>query len=276
MRNGKSAKQVRRKRGRQGLSYRALSFMRYALLNPVIIALILVLSAATWFYYSGYYNKAIEETDRVQNEIAHNLGLNIKDILVEGQVHTSKDDILNSVTSSENYDNAARSNASIFDIDLERARENLEKLAWVKHASIERQYPSTLSIRITERVPVALWQDSGKLYLIDEEGKIIEENNLEEFSNLVIMIGKDVPAFAVNLLQMLKAEPELASLVSSATRISKRRWDIKLFNGTLIKLPEEAPEKAWAYLAQTNNESRILKAGVKTIDLRVEDKMFVQ
>ncbi len=277
MRKVKKSKKHKRNRSKAHIViYGLYSAAKFILRTKSALPILIIASLGGWIYYSGEYDAVVTKVDEAQSKASQKLGLNIKDILLEGQVHTPKEDILGAITNPENYDKSVQKSESIFDINLWKAKERLEDLTWVKYASVERQYPSTLSVRITERLPVALWQDSGKIYLIDEEGKIITEKNLENFSNLIIMIGKDVPTYATSLLQMVRAEATLSPLVSSATRISKRRWDIKLYNGILIKLPEEAPEKAWSYLASTNEETQILKGNVKTIDLRVEDKMFVQ
>jgi cell division protein FtsQ len=65
-------------------------------------------------------------------------------------------------------------------------------------------------------------------------------------------------------------------MISSGTFISGRHWNVQLKNGILIKLPEDNPEKAWAYLTKKQKDSKILESNIKTIDLRIEQKMFVK
>ena len=43
-------------------------------------------------------------------------------------------------------------------VDLKSTRTRLEKLPWIRMASVEREFPDTLRVRIAERRPLALWQ----------------------------------------------------------------------------------------------------------------------
>ncbi len=252
-----------------------LRVVKFAI-RPYPFAFISIAIVFLWFQQSKYYTITVNSIDHSQNRAARSMGLILKDILLEGQQHTSKEEILTAITGSPKEKSSLRIGDPMGDIDLWGIKEKLETLTWVKHASIERQYPSTLSISISERKPVALWQNAGKITLLDEDGKVINEKNLDDFANLVILVGKDVPYYSSSLLQMLKSHPEIDPLVSSAIRVSDRRWDLRLRNGIEIKLPEENPDRALEYLAEVNKESKILTSSAKSIDLRLEEKMFVK
>src|SRR3546814_10770851 len=57
----------------------------------------------------------------------------------------------------------------ILAVDPAAARAALEALPWVASASVERQLPGTVYIRLTERAPLALWQDQGVIQVRSEE-----------------------------------------------------------------------------------------------------------
>jgi len=44
---------------------------------------------------------------------------------------------------------------TFFTVDLERVRNSLEKLPWVREARVERRWPDTLVVSLTEHVPFA-------------------------------------------------------------------------------------------------------------------------
>ncbi len=62
-----------------------------------------------------------------------------------------------------------RVHGTFFTVDLERVRESLEKLPWVREARVERRWPDTLAVSLVERVPLARWNDEA---LVDAEGSV--------------------------------------------------------------------------------------------------------
>ena len=57
--------------------------------------------------------------------------------------------------------------------DLANMRQRLRAHPWVADASVSRRLPDTLVVRITERRPVALWQNHGEFRLIDISGRVL-------------------------------------------------------------------------------------------------------
>jgi cell division septal protein FtsQ len=142
---------------------------------------------------------------------------------------------------------ALRQGEPIMDISLNELKDKVEALGWVREATIERQLPGTLHVRIVERRPVAIWQNQGELRLVDIEGKIITkgvEGAKENFGNLPIVVGENANEHVSLVFGFLMKEPELFMLVSSVIRVGDRRWNVRLKNGMEIKLPEKKPDAA--------------------------------
>lgn len=255
--------------------YRIFSVVKRIVMIPYASTFILIAFLLSWFYYSGNYELVMKDVNGTIIKANRSAGLVLKDILLEGQEHTTEDEILSAITTN-NGQAVFKSGDPILSINLHDTKERLEQLTWVKFASVERQLPSTLNVSIVEKQPAALWQNEGKISLIDDEGGVIDIKNLEEFKNLIIMVGSDVPSNAQSLLKILDSDPYLEKRVSSAIRVGERRWDIRLKNGIEIKLPEENAGDAWAYLSSAQQEARLLDSDIKTIDLRVAQKMFVK
>ena len=57
--------------------------------------------------------------------------------------------------------------------DLEAVRAQVRRLAWVKDASVQKDFPSGLRIAVVERAPFALIERDG-LGLADEDGRVLE------------------------------------------------------------------------------------------------------
>lgn len=162
--------------------------------------------------------------------------------------------------------------APIFGFTPALAATRIASIPWVEDVRIHRNLPDKITVDLTERVPVAMWQNDGALAVIDREGRVLTRDNLEEFSYLPLIIGKDAHKHITALSIMLNAEPELTKYLESAVRIGERRWDLLLTGGTRVKLPEHAPELALAALMKMHKDEKILDRQWTYIDLRVEDR----
>lgn len=58
-------------------------------------------------------------------------------------------------------------------VDLGAAEDRVEALPWVADAKVERQWPATVSVSVTERVPVAVAGDGPGAVLVDRDGRIL-------------------------------------------------------------------------------------------------------
>lgn len=195
-------------------------------------------------------------------------GLTVQDVLVSGRSQADVNDVLGALS-------VTRGN-SIFSFSPTAARERLVALDWVRDARVERRWPNTIVVHLDEHHPMALWQNQGRLVLIDRRGEAITRANLGRFAHLPLVIGDDAPAHAASLLDMLADEPALFARVEAAIRVGKRRWNLRLRDEIDVNLPEDNPQAAWAKLAKLVTEHRILERDVAVIDLRLPDRLVVR
>jgi len=64
---------------------------------------------------------------------------------------------------------------NIFRIDLDQYRKRLLESPWLTDANMHRVLPSTIEIRVTERTPMAIARVDSRLYLVDDDGGVIDE-----------------------------------------------------------------------------------------------------
>lgn len=195
-------------------------------------------------------------------------GLQLKDVYVEGQKYTRNKDIISAL--------GAKIGDPILTLPLPAIRERIENISWVKHAVIDRQYPSTLYIGIVERTPIAIGQKEGKLSLIDDKGFTIKGVDITEFKNLPIIIASDPGAYAPSMIAMIEKERELANKVRAIIRVSERRWNIRFDNNLTIMLPEKNYEKAWDRVIELNKKEELFNPNIKNIDLRIPNKIYFE
>lgn len=156
------------------------------------------------------------------------------------------------------------------------AQAMLEKLSWVKTVQVERRFPDTISIKLEERVPMALWQRNKRLSLIDTEGVVLTDNKLNRFKDLIVVVGDDVSERAPQFLKLLRSEPEILNKLEAAKSISGRRWDLTLKSGAIVKLPEDELVLALRRLAVMQEEENIMDKNIKVIDVRDLSRITVR
>ncbi len=196
------------------------------------------------------------------------IGLRLEEVLVEGRHETAAKEVLAALD--------VKRGQPILAISPDAARRRLERLAWVKTATVERLLPGTIHVRIVERTPMALWQRDRKLVLVDRDGVVILRSGIERFAALPMLVGDDAPGAAAVLLDLLASEPALQKRVVAAIRVADRRWNLQLDNGVDVRLPETDIAQAWAQLANLERTSNVLQRDVVTIDLRLPDRTVIQ
>ncbi|HZU88155.1 MAG TPA: cell division protein FtsQ/DivIB, partial [Stellaceae bacterium] len=196
------------------------------------------------------------------------LGFAVTDIAVEGRRTTDPKTILEAL--------GAGRGTPILAVDPRRAATRLAALPWVRSARIERLWPGTILVRLIERRPLALWQHGGRIELIDHDGAVIPVGDLGRFASLPLVVGADAASHAGALLQMLAKEPRLAAHVAAAVRVGGRRWNLRLDEGVEVLLPQDDPAAAWAELARLERKSAILQRDVRTIDMRLPDRLVLR
>jgi cell division protein FtsQ len=160
--------------------------------------------------------------------------------------------------------------------DAEAARERLMDIGWIEDARIERRLPDRIVVALKERTPIAIWQHQRKFLLVDRHGAVIGPKKQGKFADLKIIIGKEAPTHAAELMDMLAREPEMMARVTHATWVSDRQWTIRIENMIDVKLPADRPDAAWQKLVDMERDFRVLKRDISTVDLRVPEKTTVR
>ena len=92
---------------------------------------------------------------------------------------------------------------------------------------------------------------------------------------MIILSGNGANENAKSLFNILVINSEISQDIYSANWVGNRRWDIRFFDGLLVKLPEIEISNAWNDLIKIYSASKNDKA-IKSIDLRVSGKIYLQ
>lgn len=208
---------------------------------------------------------------RVENDLislTQKANFEIRDIIVEGRVHESKEALSDAL--------GLKQGMPLFSVDLDETAEKLNKLSWIDEVRMERRWPDTIAVSLTERAPMARWQTNDKFYVIDNHGRILPSAKAENFSNLLQVVGAGAEKETRGLLALLRLYPEIREKVEAAVRVSERRWDLHLPGKVVVRLPETDVNNALHRLSVLMAEEKILERNIVAIDLRIPDRLVLE
>jgi cell division protein FtsQ len=194
-------------------------------------------------------------------------GLRVSDVVVEGRANTPEP-LLRAAIGVSKGD-------PILGFSVEQARNRIETLSWVEHATVERRLPGTVVVYLQERRPFAIWQNHGKFQLVDRGGQVVNQD-ISQFRKLPLIVGMGAPAAAAPLLDALTDRPALAEKVVAAVRVGERRWNLRMKNGADVMLPEGHEVAAIDRLVQLEQEHSLLERPLVAIDMRLPDRLVLR
>lgn len=204
----------------------------------------------------------------VAEALSSSAGFALEDVHISGNAETSDITVLEQI--------GLNGVTSVLSISVEEARKRLIELPWVVDAQVTKVYPRSLSVKLVERLPVAIWQHGDDLSLIDARGDIIAPFGGARHAELPLYVGLGADRHADELEARLIFHPELKSRVKAAIRVADRRWDLRLDNGVTIRLPEREIDAALARFDDFDAGRGILDRDIEAVDLRLDDRVTLK
>ncbi|GMO62007.1 MAG: hypothetical protein Ta2D_08240 [Rickettsiales bacterium] len=169
-----------------------------------------------------------------------------------------------------NFDNITKLDSLFFKI---------KKDPWIKELEINRNLKNnSLKIEINEYAPFVVLIQDGKDTLIDENGDEIKINkyDLEKIKdNFINVSGENAKNILRPLINLLSSNPEQMQKIRYITRIGNRRWNLELYNGIIVMMPENEIVAAWNKLDEILNTENSEK-NLISIDLRNAEKTYLE
>ena len=135
-------------------------------------------------------------------------------VLVKGCDRVTEEEVLqlSDVTAQDN----------LLSLDLKSIATSIEAHPWVRTVEVKKKLPDHLMITIKEHTPVALL-NSDKMYLVDEQGEIIDKLSTEDPVSLPIITGIDPKNIKNHQItkspnHQIQKALELISMASKGTR----------------------------------------------------------
>ncbi|TPG38985.1 FtsQ-type POTRA domain-containing protein [Sphingomonas koreensis] len=219
----------------------------------VAVVAALALLGATWMGVPGMVGTALAES-------LGRAGLKVEQIQITGLKRMDAQTVY-----AIALDQRSRAMPSL---DLEDVRQQLLRYGWIKDAHVSRRLPNMLLIHIDERTPAAVWQDQGKLMLIDASGVLLSDVSPDQMPDLPLIIGEGANGQEPAYQTLLEAAPALRPRVRAATWIGNRRWNLLFDSGETLALPEENAAAALVKFAELDGADRLLGKGFVRFDMR--------
>lgn len=220
------------------------------------------------FLFFEFPHKAYRDLADGMAELSGRLGFEIRTVRISGNEEISDQTLIFAL--------GARPGEPIFAFDIAEATERLKALQWVEKVSIQRLWPDTLHVVVDERDPFALWQNKGRIFVVDAEGNPLEELGSGEFADLPLVVGEGANTRAQAMIGLMRQHPALAARVKAYVRVADRRWNLRLHSGADVKLPEEGVAGTLAFLEALEAREGLFSRDLEMVDLRLEDRIVVR
>ncbi|MBC3870602.1 cell division protein FtsQ/DivIB [Undibacterium oligocarboniphilum] len=127
---------------------------------------------------------------------------------------------------------------NFFTANLDAVRAAFESVPWVRRASVQREWPNKLTVRLEEHAVLGTWGEDGRL--ISVRGDVFTANlaEAEEDAELISLSGPDGSEKEVLAqYQLFQQWFSRIHLAPEAVRYSNRyAWSVRLNNGMQVEL----------------------------------------
>ncbi len=235
------------------------------LVAAIVTVLFFIVFIALWL--GGFLPQARQATGDFTRHQMMGMGFVIERVDVMGEGRLREDDVRKAL--------GVYAGDYLFGIDVEGAQNRVESLSWVDRAVVRRLWPDRIVVQIIERQPYALWQNGGKLKVVDIKGDVISDADAAKFTSLTLFVGPQARLQVFDVMQMVAEFPEISTRIPNFVHVGSR-WDMVLSDGNIrVKLPEDNPKAALLRLQTLHNKTQILNRKVSAIDMRLDDRLAI-
>jgi len=215
-----------------------------------------------------WYNWIVYESKNLVSSVSVESGLVVQEFSISG----------NRVVPSKVFLEAVgiEIGAPMILVDLRDALEVVTRVDWVDSAQVSRQWPNKISIKVVEKAPVAIWETPEGPLFIDEKGEVFGDKYMGMFPDLPILRGAGADHRFPELRGVLERSPVIGAEFVGATLLGKRRWDIKMREGLIVRLPEDEMERALILFSNHLKRDYLALVGLAEADYTLVDRLVLQ
>jgi len=150
----------------------------------------------------------------------------------------------------------------------------LKSIDFLRKAEVKKIYPNKIIITVLETKPIGIIIKKNKKYILDTSSKLIKYNEKILSNPLPLIFGDNAENKFINLFNLLEKHEFPMDKIKNYYYFQIGRWDLKLFNKQLIRLP--ANEIASAIQLASELLKRKDFENYSIIDLRINGKVITE
>lgn len=163
-------------------------------------------------------------------------------------------------------------NTRSYSIDLAQMNERISAVPGVRKSSVRRMPNGNISVYVSMYQAVALWTDGENFFPLSGDGTIV--NTPTETRNMANVVFRGpLPS---DITEITRIAHNMVGNLDYMEWIENRRWNMHMFNGITVLLPEHDPESAIGTLMSLNNKHKILTKDISVIDMRDNARILVK
>ena len=160
---------------------------------------------------------------------------------------------------------------NIFFVNKKNFQNILENNSLVEEYNVIKKYPHSIDINIKKTNFIARISKNGKFFLIGNNGKLSNNNNSQ--IQLPYIFGNPEIKEVLELKKIIDQSNIDYSQIQSLYYFKSKRWDLKFYNKTVIKLPEKIEK-------ETLNKISIFLKNIKLdnkeiVDARIKNQIII-
>ena len=207
---------------------------------------------------------------KIWDEVQKPGRLPLQEVRLTGMIHTPVAQAM-AVTGVQKGDN-------LLSINLNRIQQQMESLPWIRSVRVKRKFPSTLLIRVVEKVAVGMGRKQDQLVLLDEYGMVIKPVEVQDTLVTPIVVparGHNQAAQVVWLINLLAKHGWLRDRISEAVGLPGGRWTLYTKKGVKLLFSKQTDQEM-RLLQRLQDQYAILDRKISQVELRIPGRAAVR
>ena len=160
---------------------------------------------------------------------------------------------------------------NILFIENKKINEIINSNNLVEKYEVFKKYPSSLIINLEKTKFLAKINDSGKIYIIGSNGKLLESDIYN--NRLPFIFGNPKIEEFLEFKEIIDNSQVPYNKIKNLYFFNSKRWDLELKNDVILKLPQKNINSALKLISEFLNNKNI--KDIKIIDARIKNQIIV-
>jgi len=173
-----------------------------------------------------------------------------------------------------------RSGESLLKLNFDELERRSRNIPWLKKVSLRKEFPDTLLMKVEESAPKALLRINTHLFLIDSDGRVLEEIQDNNTYFLPVIVEADPEKNRGDILEALKfvdalTEQNILSEKAIEIMLTSSGLDMNI-DGEFVKIGYGRYKEKLMRWKSLRPEIRKRNVDIEYIDLRFKDRVIVK